>query len=134
MLWESSRPAHVDGDVSVLGPSLKLLTERSVHGRVQPDPCADDHALRPPEHRHQRRLLALVGAARLELTTPGFGGRYSIQMSYAPGTARYAVGLGRPSRVGLDRFLDVWLSPERARQIRKLVAPGASCRGQWAPS
>jgi hypothetical protein len=34
----------------------------------------------------QKNLMIPVGAMRFELITPGFGGRYSIQMSYAPGS------------------------------------------------
>ena len=36
----------------------------------------------------ENQAVAEVGAAGLEPTTPGFGGRYSIQMSYAPEQGR----------------------------------------------
>ena len=87
--WLRTRPS--------LRPILQSIADNETHEGVRAQ--ARSAVLTPTGRRRvdpsalrtsagERRILRLdcegVGAARFELTTPGSGGRCSIQMSYAP--------------------------------------------------
>lgn len=91
-----SAPALAPGDIDRLERANRALGwSRSTAARsaggwkpyAQPRTSGPDRLL-PRENRasalERLRWLDWVGAARFELTTPGSGGRCSIQMSYAP--------------------------------------------------
>jgi hypothetical protein len=52
--------------------------------------------------------LRTVGAAGLEPATPGFGGRCSIQMSYAPGVTAARILERLPLARGTHWYVSMW--------------------------
>ena len=61
-----------------------------------------------------------VGAAGLEPTTPGFGGRCSIQMSYVPGQGRF---IARTPRQRKHANRQAWKGRKSLRWFRSRRAP-----------
>jgi integrase len=79
-------PNYLRREVNLLGSSLpgmgNATPDADLMQEGRKEPVAYTATTEPD--RHEVANLELVGAAGLEPTTPGFGGRYSIQMSYAP--------------------------------------------------